>query len=187
MPWRRWTAASQPATMAGDRASEHRSGSPGGHKRSARQCGSSRSRNTSPHRIWSPASMPRWSAARGYHPRRDRTGRDQPDGACRRDRRAAPAVDGRGRHHRAGALQQRPRPRSRCRARTAWRMAARDERLPGRGHRPPSRPLRRLCRAADAEPRRLRRRAGTRGEGARLRGRAHQRHDRGPLSRSSEL
>ena len=36
MPWRRWTAASQPATMAGDRASEHRSGSPGGHKRSAR-------------------------------------------------------------------------------------------------------------------------------------------------------
>ena len=41
--------------------------------------------------------------------------------------------------------------------------------------------------AADAEPRRLRCRARARGEGPALRGRAHQRHDRGPLPRSPEL
>ena len=77
--------------------------------------------------------------------------RPEPAGACARDRRAAPAVDGRGRHHRAGALQHRPRPRSRARRRRR-RPCPRDERSSGGGDRPPSRPLRGLRRPADAEP-----------------------------------
>ena len=53
--------------------------------------------------------------------------------------------------------------------------------------RAPSRPVRGLCRAADAEPGRLRRRTGARRQGAEIPRRADQRHDRGPLPRPPEL
>ena len=54
-----------------------------------------------------------------------RSGQDQPDGAAARVRREALQVAGRRRHHRAGAVELRPRPRPGARRRTASRWRAR--------------------------------------------------------------
>ena len=87
---------------------------------------------------------PRLQAAQGSDQRR------QSARAAARYRRAAAAVHGRGRHYGAGALEHRTRPRSGTRRRRR-RHGAGDERLSGGGGRAPSRPVRRLRRAADAE------------------------------------
>ena len=65
------------------------------------------------------------SAAAAYKGRKVAPGKAEPDGAPARDRREALEVDGRRRHHRAGAVEQRPRPRPGARRRTASRWRAR--------------------------------------------------------------
>src|SRR4029077_20935879 len=66
--------------------------------------------------------------------------RTEPARTPARGRRATTEVDGRGRHYRAGALEQRSRPRSRSWPRWCCH-GPRDERPPGDSHRPPCRPL----------------------------------------------
>ena len=69
---------------------------------------------------------PEMTAKRGhYKGRKVAAGQDEPDGASARVRREAIQVAGRRRHHRAGAVEHRPRPRSGARRRTASRWRAR--------------------------------------------------------------
>ena len=81
-----------------------------------------------------------------------RAGQGEPDGAAARVRREALQVDGRRRHHRAGAVEQRPRPRSGARP-GRRRAGARGQRLSRRRRHQASEALRGLRRAADGEPR----------------------------------
>ena len=125
-------------------------------------------------------------AARGYQSAQAARRPGQSDRAAARDRRAAPEVDGRRRHHDAGAVEQRSRPGpragpGRCRARAG------DERPSGRGRRPPSHRFAGFAVLPMASPDACAAELVRAREGARLRRCADQRHHRWPFPRSSEL